>query len=350
MGRRNNFDLLRLIAAVAVIFSHAFLIGEGRQDTEPLMRLTGGQAILGIVGVFIFFVISGFLVSMSWETTASAKRYFAKRALRIYPGLIVCLLLSAFVLGPALTTLPLRDYFTHPDAWRYVAWNLLLDADQNNLPGVSFSGIDAGTVVDGPLWTLPCEILMYLMVAVLGMLRLIRPSVLTLVMLGGMVCIWFDTASIDGLLPAVGWLLPFFAAGMMLYALKDRGIFRPRWAAVAALGLVASVPLHAFLLLFPVFGGFLVIYLALEKRLPVVPAAHWGDLSYGLYIYGWPVEQTIVRLLGGAAPWWQVFALALPASALCALLSWHLVEKRALRLKPRGVPLRAARRESSPAR
>jgi peptidoglycan/LPS O-acetylase OafA/YrhL len=336
MDRRNNFDLLRLLAALSVIFSHAFLLGEGRQDIEPLMRLTGGQTILGVVGVFIFFVISGFLVTMSFDQTGSAPRFLLKRALRIYPGLAACLLLSALALGPFVSALPAGEYFRHPDTWRYVIWNLLMDADQNSLPGVRFSGFPAGAVVDGPLWTLPCEVLMYLMVCALGLARLIRLPAIALLIVAGMVCVWFDTTSIDGVLPSAGWLLPFFASGMALYRLKDSGIFRPAIALAAAAGLVVSAAFHLFVLLFPLFGGYLVIYLALEKRLPMVPAARWGDLSYGLYIYGWPVEQTVVRLSGGQAPWEKVFALSLPVAAALAFLSWHVVEKRALALKPRG--------------
>jgi len=335
IDRRNNFDLLRLLAAASVIFSHAFLLGSGREDNEPLMWLTGGQTILGVAGVFVFFVISGFLVTTSFEETASAPRFLLKRALRIYPGFIVCLLLSALVLGPLVTTLPVGDYFRQPDTWRYVVWNLLMDADQNSLPGVWFSGFAAGNVVDGPLWTLPCEILMYLMVLAMGMARLLRLPAIALLIVAGMVCVWFDTTSIDGVLPSAGWLLPFFASGMALYRLKDSGIFRADLALLAAFGLVASAAFHLFILLFPIFGGYLVIYLALEKRLPLVPAARWGDLSYGLYIYGWPVEQMVVRLSGGQAPWGKLFAISLPVAAACAFLSWHLVEKRALALKPR---------------
>ncbi len=336
MDRRNNFDLLRLLAAASVIFSHAFLLGEGRQDIEPLMILTGGQTILGVVGVFVFFVISGFLVTMSFEETASAPRFLAKRALRIYPGFIVCLLVSALVLGPFVSSLPVAETIsaspTPGGTWH---GNLLMDADQNSLPGVWFSGFAAGNVVDGPLWTLPCEILMYLMVLALGMARLLRLPAIALLIVAGLVCVWFDTTSIDGVLPSAGWLLPFFASGMALYRLKDSGIFRPTVALVACAGLVLSAAAHLFLLLFPIFGGYLVIYLALEKRLPFVPAARWGDLSYGLYIYGWPVEQVVVRLSGGQAPWGKVFAISLPVAAACAFLSWHLVEKRALALKPR---------------
>jgi peptidoglycan/LPS O-acetylase OafA/YrhL len=190
---------------------------------------------------------------------------------------------------------------------------------------------------------------MYLMVALFGMARLIRLWAIAPLALGGTACLWFDTASVDGLFPAAGWLLPFFATGMALYLLKDRGIFRPAWALAVALRLIASAAFHLFVLLFPLFGGYLVIYVALEKRLPVVPAARFGDLSYGLYIYGWPVEQTVVYQTGGAAPWWRVFAIALPLSALCAFLSWHLIKKRALALKPHATS-RAAPQGSFPTR
>ena len=88
MDRRNNFDAVRLVAATSVIFSHAFLIGEGTQDPEPLMRLTGGQTILGVVGVFVFFTISGFLVTQSFETTHSPARFAAKRVLRFKPNAV----------------------------------------------------------------------------------------------------------------------------------------------------------------------------------------------------------------------------------------------------------------------
>ena len=107
MDRRNNFDALRLLAATAVIFSHAFLLATGRQDSEPLMILTSGQAILGVVGVFVFFVISGYLVTQSWEQAPSLPRFAMKRALRIYPGLAVCILGLAFGLGPIVSSLPL---------------------------------------------------------------------------------------------------------------------------------------------------------------------------------------------------------------------------------------------------
>ena len=335
MERHNNFDALRLVAAISVIFSHAFLIGEERQSAEPLMRLTGGQTIFGVVGVFVFFTISGYLVTQSFEQTRSAPRFAAKRALRIYPGLLLCLLLSAVALGPWATSLPLAAYFSDSGTYAYVVSNFIMINPTHTLPGVWFTKWGAGGAIDGPLWTLPCELTMYIMVLLLGVVRAIDLRVIAALILLGMVGIWFDTASSDYFSGSALWLLSFFASGMALYRLRDSGFINGRLALVACAGLVLSVPLKAFILLFPIFGSYLVIYLAFAPWLKPLPAARFGDLSYGLYIYGWPIEQAIVWLNGGAMSWWALFLIALPISAVFAFLSWHLVEKRALRLKPR---------------
>jgi peptidoglycan/LPS O-acetylase OafA/YrhL len=340
VDRQNNFDLLRLIAALSVVFSHAFLLGEGQQNSEPLMWLSGGQCVLGVAGVFVFFTISGFLVTASLEATASAPRFLAKRALRVYPGLALCLVLSAFLFGPIVTSLPRAAYFSDTGTYGYVLANLLLDANWNGLPGVRFSLFDAGAVIDGPLWSLPCEVLMYLMLAGLGALRLVRLPVAAGLLAVGLAALMLDTAASDWFLGSALWLLPFFAAGMALYLLRGC-IFDGRLALVALALLALSVPLKQFILLFPICGSYLVIFVATWRRLPMVPAARFGDLSYGLYIYGWPIEQLVVWRLGGAAPWWQVFVISLPLAAAAAFLSWHLVERRALLLKPR--TLRVAR-------
>src|SRR5499425_3624197 len=122
-GRHNNFDALRLVAAASVVFSHSFLVSEGTQDHEWLIRLTGNQSILGLVGVFVFFAISGFLVTQSFEQTGHPLRFLAKRALRIFPGLFVALLLSALVLAPIVSTLQPSAYFSRAEPYEYVLGN-----------------------------------------------------------------------------------------------------------------------------------------------------------------------------------------------------------------------------------
>ena len=330
---RNDFDALRLAAAVAVIVSHAFLLTTGTEDGEPLKRLTQGQCSAGVAGVFMFFIISGYLVSDSLARTGSVPRFLAKRLLRIYPGLAVCLVLLALLLGPALTVLAPSAYFAEAGTWRFIAANLAMNTDINGLPGLRFTGFDFGTVVNGPLWSLPAELAMYLMVAALGAVRLMRLPVLVFLLAVGLACLGCDTARSDLLIGTIGWLLPFFAAGMIGWRLDIRRWLRADIALAALLGLVAAARFGGFIPLFPILGGYLTLYLAFCRRAPALPAALPGDLSYGLYIYGWPVEQSLLRL-AGLMPWWQLAALALPASALIAWLSWHLVERPALRLKP----------------
>jgi peptidoglycan/LPS O-acetylase OafA/YrhL len=342
MNRHNNFDALRLVAAASVIFSHAFLLSQGREDNEPLKWLTG-QTILGVVGVFVFFVISGFLVTQSYETTRSPGRFAAKRALRIYPGYLVCILLCTVALGPLVSTSPLHAYLASGGTWDFLLWNLVMNVEHNILPGVRFTGFDFGRIVDGPLWSLPCEMVMYAMVLVLGVLRALRLVVLLPLLALGLARIVFDEAGRVAFGDSAvlvrfawdtSWLLAFFVAGMVLYKLRHTRVFDGRIALAAVAGLVASVPLNQFILLFPLFGAYLILYLALHPRLPVLRAARFGDLSYGLYIYGWPVEQTLLYASGGRLAWWQLFPLALAITAAIALASWHLVEKPALRLKP----------------
>src|SRR5258708_39200222 len=221
-ARRNNFDALRLLAAISVIFSHSFLIAEGTQNNEPLILLTGNQSILGLAGVFVFFAISGFLVTQSFEQTANPLHYLAKRALRIFPGLFIVTLVSAFCLGPLVTTLPLGTYLSRPEPYQYVVGNTLLDQTGHELPGVSVVANPVGLEIDGPLWTLRCAFVMYLMFLLLGVLRLSTVRVGLFLLAFGMVCLhsnmldefekwgWFFQ-----FLSGWGWLSGFFAAGQM---------------------------------------------------------------------------------------------------------------------------------------
>lgn len=340
--RQNNFDALRLVAAGSVIFSHSFLIAEGTQNNEPLIRLTGNQSILGLAGVFVFFAVSGFLVTQSFEQTGNPLHFLAKRALRIFPGLFMATLMSAFVLGPLVTDLPLGSYLSRAETYQYVVGNTLLDQSVHELPGVWFADTPVGLEINGSLWTLRSEFMMYLMVLMLGVLQLLTLRMSLLLLGFGVVSLHFNILDelekwgwLFQLLSGWAWLLGFFAAGMILYKLRHTRVFDGRIALLAFAGLALSIPLRQFILLFPLFGCYLALWLALTPRLPVIRVARFGDLSYGLYIYGWPVEEGVMWLSGGRAAWWQIFLIALPATSAIAFLSWHLVERPMLRLKPR---------------
>ena len=173
----------------------------------------------------MFFAISGFLVTQSFEQTSNPLRYLAKRALRIFPGLFVATLVSAFVLAPLVTTLPLGAYLSQPEPYQYVVGNTLLDQTVHELPGVMFVNNPVGLEINGSLWTLRLEFTMYLMVLVLGVLRLLTVPVALLLLALGMACLHFEMLYP---LEKWGWFcsaagagsLGFFAAGMVLYKLR----------------------------------------------------------------------------------------------------------------------------------
>jgi peptidoglycan/LPS O-acetylase OafA/YrhL len=328
---RNNFDAVRLVAALAVLFSHAFVIAEDSEAHEPLVWLSGNQCGLGLTAVFVFFAVSGFLVTQSRVETPSAPRFLLKRAARLAPGLLVSGLAIGLLLGPLVSSLPLDAYLGSPQLGRYFARTFSLGLVDEPLPGVRFSGSRVGYTVNGSLWTLRYEVMMYLMVALLGGLRLLRPAVAVLLLALGLAALLFEH-SLDPLgdVGEWAWMLGFFASGMCLYFWRDHAL-DGRLAGAAALGLAVTIVAGKFILLFPLFGGYLTIYLALKHWPRLDGLRRIGDLSYGLYIYGWPLEELVVWARGGEAAWWEVFLGALLLALPIAWLSWRFVERPVLR-------------------
>lgn len=351
--RTNNFDFLRLVAALSVVFSHSFLVAEGSEANEPFVRLTGNQCVLGLVGVFVFFIISGYLVTGSFCRSPAPDRFALKRILRIYPGLVVNLLLCALVLGPLVSSLPLGRYLTSPQLGHYLLASLALTPNSPPLPGAVFVDNAVGKIVNGSLWTLRYEMMMYAMVLALGIMGLLRLRVALALTALGIAAVGFETwLKPLGDFGEMLWLLGFFASGMVMYFLRDRIPFRWPHVLLGMAALTLFAALHRFIMLFPLAGAYLVIGFARRYNPALDYARHAGDLSYGLYIYGWPAENLIVWLAHGHAAWWQVFLGALAVAAPLAWLSWHLVEKVALRWghRARAHPAHAALAVDRPAR
>ncbi|RYZ43246.1 MAG: acyltransferase [Myxococcaceae bacterium] len=328
-GRRNNLDFIRFIAAVGVIFSHAFPLGQGAGAPEPFEAWTHGQMTLGRLCVAVFLIISGVLITQSFERSPGLARYLWARALRILPGLAGVLLVSAFLLGPALTELPLGRYFQSPETYLYVLRNLTLYQSQWNLPGVFPRNAYPGAV-NGSLWSLSYEVGFYLLVAGLGATGLLRRP---------MALLGWAVAVLVPFVPRVGprlnlWpeLYLYFGGGLLLYLFRDRLRMSPWGALGCVVVLVVTAQWGGLKYAVGGCGTYLVLYLAfLPSRLSGF--ARHGDFSYGVYVYAFPVQQTVTWLLGGTVAWWVNATLSLPVVVLLAALSWHLVEKRALRLK-----------------
>ncbi len=322
----NNFDTLRIMAAIAVLVSDSIPIAYGEAGVQPLAALSGGQTNLGAAAVLVFFVISGFLITRSFHQRPMPLRFLKACILRIFPGLSLALIFTAGVLGPVITPLPLAPYFTDFDTSQYVYGGLSLVWMQYDLPGV-FEGNPAGEVINGSLWTLGYGFLMYFVVLGLGMARLLNRRIVLALWIGALVLSW---NWVGGNYLAFG--TPFLS-GAVLYLWRDRIPLDWRLALVSAAALVDSVATGSFRLGFATFGAYLVIYLALAPSAPLPNLARWGNLSYGIYIFAWPIQQTVALLLGPAVAWYWDTALSLPPVLSLAWLSWHFVEKPALSLK-----------------
>jgi peptidoglycan/LPS O-acetylase OafA/YrhL len=331
--RLNNFDLLRFVAASMVIGSHSFpLSGSTR---EPLRDLTG-FGTFGTLGVRMFFVISGYLVTQSLLRSSTVLSFAAKRILRILPALIVVVLLAALVVGPLITSLTPSEYFARPQTQRYITHNIAMSPTIYRLPGV-FRSNTYGPAVNGSIWTLPYEMALYIVLAVLA-IGIKRSRI---VVLGLFVCLFLlqlhpipHPIVIDHLaLRRFVKLGLFFFAGSLLYLYRELLPPNKKVAGLLALLFVASFRTQYSLLVSFFTLPYLVIWLAHYRRLNTGWFSRHGDFSYGMYIYAFPVQQLTVQMSGGHIRPFELFAIAFPVTLLLAFLSWHLVESPALSLK-----------------
>lgn len=329
LGGANNFDALRLAAAALVIVSHAFPLSSGSNLAEPLQRLSGGQMTLGHLAVLVFFVVSGFLITRSFERRPTLVDFARNRALRLLPALVCMVALMTFALGPLFTRLPLREYFTDGRFASY--WlNVTLVATRYSLPGV-FEANPFPNAVNGVLWTLRYEALFYAVTAALGGFGLLRGRVLLALVAVALAVPWLGDVPGDRYLR----MFRFYGAGSALCLYRDTIPLDGRLAGAALAACALATWLGGLEEAFVAAGAYLVVYMAFAPWLPLAGAGRFGDFSYGLYIYGFPAQQAVAALLGPGHGWLANLALGFPPALLLSVLSWHGVEKRALRRKRR---------------
>lgn len=326
---RNNFNLIRLFAAWLVIYGHAWAI-TASPGGDLVAWLTQFK-FAGGVAVDVFFVLSGFLIAASLQRN-NARAYLISRGLRILPALVVCVALSVCVLGPLLSTSP--DYWRHSDTWRYLWVNGTLWSNAYFLPGV-FESLP-NHAINGSLWTLPIEARLYLALLVAGLAGVLTPRRYTPLWLLAMAAAYAFALWRHPLpehLANYTWCAAFFITGTLFWVNRVR-IRLNGWMTLVLLALAAiarGTPwFHLPYFVLVCYGS---LWLALApKRLPMI---RHTDLSYGLYLYGWPAAQLVqLHSPGGALHnvlWATLLALTLAAG------SWWLVEQPALRLKQRFV-------------
>ena len=339
-GRDNNFNLIRIVAAFAVLITHSFALAIGTGTAEPFRDSLG--MTMGSIAVDVFFVTSGFLVTGSLLVRQSMLEFLWARALRVFPALLVMVLLTVFALGPIMTSWPLASYLADSQTYVYlVKCATVVSGVVYNLPGV-FDDNPFKHAVNGSLWSLPYEIRMYAILAVAWAawrvtkragLRMFAATVVTAAVSAGLFVIarHFLRSSDD----QFATLFFMFFSGAAFYVLRERITLSRSYFWCCVIALVSSmVNIHAFFLVYMLTIGYTVLYLAYIPSGFVRVYNRVGDYSYGVYIYAFPVQQSVVALTPGIS-----VALLCCISAfvtlLFAALSWHLIERRALGFKTR---------------
>lgn len=332
--RENNLDFLRFAASTAVIYAHAYNL---RMLDDPIEGVTGRGT--GSYAVAAFFCLSGFLIAKSLLGRGSLIEFATARALRIYPGIIAANIVTVAAVGLFLTSLPLADFLREAGTWKYLFMNSSLVRMHYELPG-TFLENPYPKAVNGSLWSLKYEMFMYAVTFMAGLLGLAigRSGRRTTATLASLVLVFGGVfAAVQGWIPGVhgiatsggGLSMSCFAAGSLCFAarrwipLHGLGALGSIAAMIATSGTAAEAPVLAFGLTYT------CLWLAFTPHLAAHGFAHRGDFSYGMYIYAFPVQQTLYSMWPSMQPLAN-FALASAITLPLAALSWNLVERRAL--------------------
>jgi peptidoglycan/LPS O-acetylase OafA/YrhL len=336
--RSNSIGFLRLFFAAIVVWSHAYDLGGFGDD--PIARLNHGLASAGFLAVGGFFVLSGFLITRSFERSGGLARFLWHRFLRIFPAFWVCLIAVAFGFAPLLflgqhgTLTGFID--SHDSPWTFVARNALLQLNQLNVAG-PFNSIPFPLGLNGSLWTLHYEFNCYLAVAVFGVLGIFSQKRM-------MVAVTFFTFFVISTLLASGLgmhptafglqvleLYVYFSAGACAYVFRDRIAMR-WWIVVACFfALIVAMPTRAFAFVVPPCIAYGTLFAAM--KLPLRNFDRRMDLSYGLYIYAFPVQQLLAMYRVNTLGLLPYFLCALAVALGLAVASWFAVERPSLSLK-----------------
>lgn len=352
-GHRNSFGILRLALASAVIFDHAFPLGGW--GTAPFRDFWRDQQSLGGLAVLGFFAISGYLVAKSAQN-ADVMQFLWRRALRIMPGFWAALLVGAFVVGPVFWVLegnPLSAYLTlGPDGpIAYLYRNALLTINQYGIHDIwvtttPFGVAGSGGPINGSIWTLVYEFTCYLMLAGMLAFGLVTRAKPVIPLVAGLLLILQVVNQIEQ--NAAGAVVPFFGdhwrvefgfiffVGSSFAVYSDRVPFSHRFGALAGLVTVGTLVLGGFNTVGFVAFAYLLLYLAAALPTFLQRVGAVNDYSYGIYLYGWVAQQVLAFF--GVNEWGYVpyVVLSLALATVCGVLSWHLIEKQALKLKDRG--------------
>lgn len=282
-------------------------------------------------------MISGFLIAASFAAREDMLQYVVARVLRIYPALVVFTLVLALIVGPLVTRLPMGQYFGSGEILRFLTMNTSLREVVFNLPGV-FKSNHFPQAVNGTLWSLWVEVRLYVLLAVLGAFGGITNRLVgNLVLLG--LAAWFLLSPAN--FPLIGGLeqhmrvASFFWVGTALYINRDQVPLDWKLAALLCVVAYLSAGRQEYVIVFGGLLAYLTLYIAFLPKLPLPRFVQ--DYSYGIYLYGWPIQQLIAQFFPDWGPL-KMTILAVPLAVIAGAASWFLIEKPALRLRKKFLP------------
>lgn len=322
--KKNNINIIQFIMAILVIYSHAFPIATDGNESELFMNLTESHYSFGNLGVATFLIFSGFLVSASYENTNNIFVFLKKRVFRIFPGLLAVLVLSALVLGPCVTTLTISEYYQHPMTWQYLK-NIFLNPLYWNLPGVFESNV-YGSSVNGSLWTIPYQFGFYVLLGVLGFLGMLKKQKVSLSLLATFIISYLMRDNLFAGrthflgMPLYDWLYlgMYFTAGMTAYAYRHVIRLSKQGAMIALSLLIFAWFAKEYFISTTICGTYLLLYLSYCTK---NVNCSLDRLSFGVYIYGFPVQQLFTHLAGGSMNPYLNTILSIPVVVCLAWLS-----------------------------
>jgi peptidoglycan/LPS O-acetylase OafA/YrhL len=332
----NSFGVLRFVMATLVLISHSYLYAAGTSEAEPLQPWLGRS--LGECAVQVFFILSGVMVAQSFDRSRSIIDFTVARVLRIFPALIVCVLATALVLGPIVASLPPAQYFSSPELYGYVAKTVSLSTGSAQLPGVFETNAYAG-YVNSSLWTLKYEVACYVGLGLIGIAGLFHQkwrwlAAGGLVALVAMISLSLPSNPDDyGFVENLRYFIVFFFGGVLAYLLRRHVLINGLLLAPLFLIFVASVRTPFAEVGAMLFLSYAALWAATKTWGPLRGLCNKFDTSFGIYILAGPIQQTLLWLMPSMAPALLAviaFVIVLPL----AFLSWTLIEKPALRLRP----------------
>lgn len=351
----NSMDIIRLFLAIVVIYGHTFPVLYGPSLRSPtgkfdmLAMFSNNQMGSGTVAVYMFFIISGFLITQSLSNSGSYVEYITKRALRILPALFFSLVLAIFVIGSIVTNLSASEYFQSSDPYLYFANNLFFGifGFHYSLNDV-FSTNPFPSSINASMWTLPHEVACYLLILLFSFFNFFRKrELMAFIFVVSSIIVYynvrfgytpikvsdnfwvFGTANLSRFIV----LSFYFLAGSIIYLYKDKIVYKKSVFFILLVILLLTARFGYFKYSLLICLPYVTMFIGMIK--PFVDLRKIGDFSYGAYIYAFPIQQLLVYYLGNKLSFIPFLLLSTFCILCVSVISWYFIEKPALSLKKR---------------